>query len=241
MKSIIIYGGTSLLSIEFIKKNKNDIDKFIVIVRNKKKLEKKIIFFEDKLKNKIDIHEIDLLDLKNNLEFSRTLETNSLDGIFFVMGDTGDPELEIENFEKCNSNYKINLIHPILIINSLLSKLKQDSYICVFSSVAGIRGRALRLFYCSAKAGLISYLSGLRQKLYNRNINVINVIAGYMDTEKFDYNVNKFLISKPDDVINRINYGIKCKKETIYSSYIWFVISVVIRLIPEKIFKKLKF
>ena len=51
----------------------------------------------------------------------------------------------------------------------------------------GIRGRALRLFYCSAKAGLISYLSGLRQKVQYRNINVINVIAGYMDTEKFNF------------------------------------------------------
>jgi len=241
MRSIIIYGGTSLLSIEFIKKYKLEIDKFIVITRNKKKLENKIIFFEDKLKNKIDIHEIDLLDLKNNLEFSRSLETNSLDGLFFVMGDTGNPELEIENFEKCESNYKINLIHPVLIINSLLSKLKKDSYICVFSSVAGIRGRALRLFYCSAKAGLISYLSGLRQKLHYRNINVINIVAGYMDTEKFNYKVNKFLISKPEDVINRIYNGIKSKKETIYSSYIWFIISISIRLIPEKIFKKLTF
>lgn len=241
MKNIIIYGGTSLLSIEFIKKYKNEVDKFIVITRDKKKFDEKIILFEDKLKNKLDIYEIDLLNLKKNLEFSRSLENDSLNGLFFVIGDTGDPELEIESFEKCDLNYKVNLIHPVLIINSLLSKFKKNSYICVFSSVAGIRGRALRLFYCSAKAGLISYLSGLRQKLYYLNINVINVVAGYMDTDKFNYKANKFLISKPEDVINRIYNGIKSKKEIIYSSFIWFIISIIIRLIPEKVFKKLKF
>ena len=41
MKSIIIYGGTSLLSIEFMKKYKHEVDKFIVITRNKKILMKK--------------------------------------------------------------------------------------------------------------------------------------------------------------------------------------------------------
>ena len=241
MKRIIIYGGTSLLSIEFIKKYKHEINEFIVVTRNKEKLEKKISKFKDSTKNKIKIHKIDLLNLENNLAFTNSLEKNSLDGIFFVMGETGDPEIEIEDFKKCLNNYKINLVHPVLVINSLIPKLNKNSYVCVFTSVAGIRGRALRMFYCSAKAGLISYLSGLRQKLHYKNVSVINVVAGYMDTEKFNYKANKFLISKPEKVIDRIYDGIKNKKETIYSSFFWFIISIIIMFIPEKIFKKLKF
>ena len=62
-----------------------------------------------------------------------------------------------------------------------------------------------------------------------------------MDTEKFNYKANKLLISKPEKVVNRIYNGIKIKKETIYSSFIWFIISIIIKLIPEKIFKKMKF
>ncbi len=38
MKKIIIYGGTSLLSIEFIRKFSNEVDEFTVISRNKKKI-----------------------------------------------------------------------------------------------------------------------------------------------------------------------------------------------------------
>ena len=241
MKQVIIYGGTSLLSIEYIQKFHNEVDVFIVICRDLEKFKKKILYFDENLKNKIKLYQIDLLDLKKNISFLNSLQNHSLDGIFFVMGETGNPDEEIENTEKCNENYQINLIHPVLIINSLLPKLKKDSYICVFTSLAGIRGRALRLFYCSAKAGLISYLSGLRQKLVKDNIDVINVIAGYMDTEKFNYDVNKYLVSTPREVIDRVYNGVRNKKENIYSSFIWFVISIIIRLIPEKVFKKLKF
>jgi decaprenylphospho-beta-D-erythro-pentofuranosid-2-ulose 2-reductase len=241
MKKIIVYGGTSLLSIEFIKKFDKEIDEFIVISRNRNKNKEKIILFDEKLKKKIKFHQIDILDLDQTLSFSNSITDNSLEGIFFVMGETGDPILEINDSEACLKNYKTNLIHPVLIINSLIPKLKKNSFICVFTSLAGLRGRAVRLFYCSAKAGLISYLSGLRQKLHQNDINVINVIAGYMDTEKFNYKANNLLISKPKDVINRVYNGIKSKKEIIYSSFIWFIISLIIRLIPEKLFKKFKF
>ena len=241
MKRVIIYGGTSLLSIEYIQKFYNEVDEFIVICRDQEKFKQKILHNEENLKNKINLNQIDLLDLNKNISFLNSLNDQSIDGIFFVMGQTGNPDEEIKSIDKCKENYQINLIHPVLIINSILPKLKKDSYICVFTSLAGIRGRALRMFYCSAKAGLISYLSGLRQKLVKDNIAVINVIAGYMDTEKFNYDVNKYLVSTPKDVIERVHKGIINKKENVYSSFTWFVISIIIKLIPEKIFKKLKF
>ena len=52
MKKIIVYGGTSLLSIEFIKKFDKEIDEFIVISRNRNKNEEKTILFDEKLKKK---------------------------------------------------------------------------------------------------------------------------------------------------------------------------------------------
>ena len=241
MKKLIIYGGTSLISIEIIKRFKDDIDEFIIISRNQIKFENKIKTLNENINIKIKSHTIDLLDLDKNLNFIKSLKENSIYGIIFVIGETGDPLLELENYEKCLKNYQLNLTHPVIVINSLLSKLQTNSFICVFTSLAGIRGRALRLFYCSAKSGLISYLSGLRQKLFKKNILVSNVIAGYMDTEKFNYKVNKFLISSPKIVAEKVYKGIKYKKENIYTGHVWFFISIILKLIPEKIFKRLNF
>ena len=48
-----------------------------------------------------------------------------------------------------------------------------NSFIAVLTSVAGIRGRGKRLFYSSAKSGMNVYLSGLRQKIFDKKINVL--------------------------------------------------------------------
>ena len=106
MKKLLIYGGTSSLSIEFMKKFNNEIDIFIVIGRNQKKFDKQKLNLDEVLSNKIKFYQLDLLDLKNNLAFSNSLENNSFDGLFFVMGETGDPIREI----KILNNVKIIII-----------------------------------------------------------------------------------------------------------------------------------
>lgn len=241
MKRLIIYGATSLLSIEFIKKYKSEIDEFLLIARNKSKLHNLLKVFDDETKLKIKIFQKDLLELEENIEFIKSIEDKSILGIIFLIGETGDPNLEFKNYEECLKNYNTNLINPVILINNIIPKIENNGFVCVFSSLAGIRGRALRLFYCSAKAGLISYLSGLRQKLSKENINIVNVIAGYMNTEKFELNANTFLVTDPSVVAERVYKGIKVKKEIIYTSKLWHMISIIIQLIPEKIFKKLNF
>ena len=97
------------------------------------------------------------------------------------------------------NNIKINFLHPIIIINKIISKLdvNKKTFVSVLTSVAGLRGRSKRLFYCSAKAGMISYLSGLRQKFSKTNTRVITIIPGYMSTKPFSINSPKFLITSP--------------------------------------------
>ena len=62
-----------------------------------------------------------------------------------------------------------------------------------------------------------------------------------MNTEKFELNANTFLVTDPSVVAERVYKGIKVKKEIIYTSKLWHMISIIIQLIPEKIFKKLNF
>ena len=98
--------------------------------------------------------------------------------------------------------------------------------------------------YSSAKAGFITYLSGLRQKLSNKNIHVLTVIPGYINTSTFQNSERKgpsFLITSPEKSAKLIYKAIKSKKEIVYISFIWRVIMFCINLIPEKLFKKYNF
>ena len=240
MKKILIYGGSSLISIELIKIINEEVDKLIIFCRNEIEFKEKIrkLHLDE---NKFEIKETDLEKLDDNLVKMEALE--DLKGIYWISGYNGDPSSEINNAENCKKNINVNFLHPVLLINKLITKLNTESdlpFIVVVASVAGLRGRAKNLFYGSAKSGLISYLSGLRQ-MYNNKINVITVIPGYISTKNFNISAPSFLISKPETLAKKMVKAVNTKKEIIYSNIWWKLIMVIINVIPEKIFKKLKF
>jgi len=243
-KHLVIHGGSSEISIELIKLLKDEFNEFTIFCRNKKKLDENI----NKFKNEnltLNIAEIDLLDIvKNNLYIEKI--GNKISGIIWVSGVTGEPNNEIANQKICEENIRINFLNPVIFINKLIPKIEsnKDSFIVGITSVAGLRGRKKQLFYSSAKAGFITYLSGLRQKLENNKIHVLTVIPGYINTKTFQ---NKkiagpsFLISSPEKSAKIIYKAIKSKKEIVYINSFWRIIMFCINLIPEKIFKKLNF
>lgn len=238
-KKIIIYGASSLISLELIKLLNQDVSKFFLFCRDKNEIE---IFLKNNNFDieKFSIFEVDLLDIKKNLEIMDHME--NIDGVIWVAGFSGNTEEELKNLDLSEKNLRINFINPLLIINKILTKmnLNSESFVVAVTSVAGLRGRGKNFIYGSAKAGLISYLSGLRQK-YKQRLTVISVIPGYIKTKNFKIKAPNFLICEPSDLAKKIIKAIKYKNEIIYSSFAWRIIMMVIKIIPEKIFKKFNF
>ena len=239
-KKIFIHGGSSLISKFLIKKFINETSEFYIFCRNIKKT--KSIIGEENLKvSKFYFFENNLENLEETfLDLNKT--PDDFDGIFWVTGFTGDAQEELNSIKKADLNLKINYTNVVLCLSFLRKKMKisKESFICVITSVAGLRGRKRKLFYCSAKSGLINFLSGLRQEL-NGKINVLTVIPGYISTNSFNEKSFNFLISSPKKMSDKIYYAIKNNKETIYVGAIWKFIMFIISLIPEKIFKRLNF
>ena len=237
-RELLIHGGSSLKKLELIKKLDTDFDKFYIFTRNiklakanLKTYSQKIIFFE----NTLDDFSITLNDLKKL--------PNSINSILWVSGNTGNAEKEFQSIDDCLKTLNVNFVNVILSINFLLKEkflINSSSFICCLTSVAGLRGRKFNTFYGSAKSGLISYLSSLRQK-YDNQISIVTVIPGYMKTNSFDTNSNNLIVSSPKKSADIIYNAIKKKKEIVYVDYKWKFIMSLVRLIPEKIFKKLNF
>ncbi len=243
-KNIVFYGGTSQISLNLIKLYVNETEKITIFCRNSNKFKEIYTEYKD-YKNKIQIFEVNLEDLEKNLEIINKLDRD-ISGIFWISGSTGNAEDEYNDIIKAKKNLKINLINPILIINEISKKIikNNNSFIVALSSVAGVKGRKKQLFYSTAKSGLISYLSGLRQKLHIYKIHVMTVIPGYINTEPFkkmNLNAPKFLITEPNKAALIIKKSLIKKKEIIYISFIWGFIMKIIQFIPEKIFKRFSF
>ena len=109
----------------------------------------------------------------------------------------------------------------------------------LFQSVAGDRGRASNYVYGSAKAMLTAFTSGLRQRLYKSNVSVVTIKPGFVDTPMTSEFRKGFLWAKPTTVAALIVNAIDNKKAEVYVPLFWFFIIIIIKNIPNLIFKRI--
>lgn len=107
------------------------------------------------------------------------------------------------------------------------------------SSVAGDRGRIGNYTYGAAKAGFATYLSGLRNRLTRAGGHVVTVKPGFVDTSMTWGIEGMFLVASPDKVAGDILKAVEKEKNVIYTPGFWWIIMTIIKLIPERVFKKL--
>lgn len=106
-------------------------------------------------------------------------------------------------------------------------------------SVAGDRGRIGNYVYGAAKAGFATYLSGLRNRLTRAGGHVVTVKPGFVDTAMTWGIEGMFLVAAPEDVAADILKAVEKRRDVIYTPFFWRWIMLIIRLVPERIFKKL--
>lgn len=107
------------------------------------------------------------------------------------------------------------------------------------SSVAGDRGRKSNYVYGSAKAGLTAFLSGLRNRLHGK-VHVMTVKPGFVATRMTaGMTFPPLLTAQPGEVAAAIFKAQARGQDIIYVRPIWRLIMLVIRSIPERMFKRL--
>lgn len=106
-------------------------------------------------------------------------------------------------------------------------------------SVAGDRGRVGNYVYGAAKAGFATYLSGLRNRLTRSGGHVVTVKPGFVDTAMTWGIEGMFLVAPPEKVADDILNAVAKRRNTIYTPFFWRYIMMIIRSVPEPIFKKL--
>lgn len=241
IKTILIIGANSDIAKEIAKIYINKNCKIYLFSRNKSLLEN----FENRLFIKPNIEIVEFTK-KNNENLSLILNNlnNKPDTVIIANGFMGDNK----NFSitKLREIFEINFFDVIQYSEICIEYFKENKIegnLAVFCSVSAIRGRAKNFFYGSAKSALLTYLSGLRQKNNKNKISITSIILGFVDTKMLrvsSENYNKFLISNPARIAKKIVFSIDNKKD-FYYPLVWRIIMFIIKLIPEKIFKKLNF
>jgi NAD(P)-dependent dehydrogenase (short-subunit alcohol dehydrogenase family) len=145
-----------------------------------------------------------------------------------------DPALAVATIE---ANYT-GAVALLLGLAPLLEAGRRG-HVIVLGSVAGDRGRLKNYIYGSAKAGLATFTAGLRNRLFRAGVLVTTVKPGFMDTAMTWGLPGMFLVAQPDDAARACLEAALKGREIVYYPRFWALIMLIIRLIPERIFKKL--
>ena len=160
--------------------------------------------------------------------------------VVMVAGLLGDQDIsaatDVEASKVMDSNYAA----PARLLLAAARIMRPGGAIVGISSVAGDRGRASNYVYGSAKAGFIAFLSGLRNSLLKKGIHVLTVKPGFVATAMTEgMKLPPAITGQPEAVAADIIKAHIKGKDVIYTLWMWRWIMLIIRSIPETVFKKL--
>jgi len=190
----------------------------------------------------VTLHEFDALDIASHNAFVEQLPALPEIAVCAVgyMGEQSENERDVQAASLVmRSNYE----GPASILAVLANRFDERGSGCLvgISSVAGERGRATNYVYGSAKAGFTAFLSGLRNRLAKRGVHVITVLPGFVTTKMTEgMDLPAKLTAQPAKVANTVFNAVQKKQNIVYVKPIWQLIMMIIRNIPERVFKELR-
>ncbi len=145
------------------------------------------------------------------------------------------------NFDVENSVIKTNIQGFTCVADWAMRYFKEQGYghLVNISSIAGIRGNGIAPSYNATKAYQINYLEGLRinVKEYGSSITVTDVRPGFVDTAMAK-GQGLFWVAPVQKAAEQIVEAIKQKKQVVYITKRWWLIGLLLRIIPFSILKR---
>lgn len=190
----------------------------------------------------VSLHDFDALALDTHDSFVAALPELPRIAVCAVglMGQQAENERDVTTAARV---IRSNFEGPASILAILANRFEErgSGTIVGISSVAGDRGRATNYVYGSAKAGFTAFLSGLRNRLAKSGVHVVTVLPGFVATQMTEgMDLPAKLTAEPSEVAEAIARAVERKKNVIYVRQIWRLIMLIIRTIPERIFKGMK-
>jgi len=175
--------------------------------------------------------------------FEKTMAAlGGLDGVILCFGTLGDEAAAQTNPDEAVATVNQNFTGAVSLLTLAARHLEQQrsGFIIVIGSVAGERGRAKNYVYGSAKSALATFAQGLRARLARAGVQVMTVKLGTVDT-RMTWSGDSRLQVAPEAAADKIIAAWRRNAEVVYVPWFWRPIMAVVRMIPERIFKRATF
>lgn len=190
----------------------------------------------------VSVHRCDVLDRAGGAALVAELDPLP-DLAVCVVGMLGDQQRGQRDAAAAEQVMRTNYVGPALLLGALAERFerRRGGVLVGVSSVAGDRGRGANYLYGSAKAGFTAFLSGLRNRLSPANVHVVTVKPGYVRTRMTDdVELPGRLTAECEDVARAVRTAIRRRRQVIYVRPVWRLIMLMVRALPERLFKEFR-
>lgn len=243
MKKIVILGATSTMIQPLLRLLARDGNEFLLVARSQDRLDAvrtdllargaaNVLTFESDFTSPPD------LAYSFAEHCFRDFDTLLLS--YGTMLDQARCQVEVDSATR---ELHTNFVSAVALL-TLFAKhfeLRHSGTIAVISSVAGDRGRRSNYVYGAAKAGLSTYLQGLRSRMHRHGVRVLTIKPGPVHTAMTSNVANLAMPASPDDIVMDLYDALQSSTCCVlYTPRRWRWIMTALTLIPERLFKRLE-
>jgi decaprenylphospho-beta-D-erythro-pentofuranosid-2-ulose 2-reductase len=240
IKKIVVLGATSGIAQPLLRMMARDGKELLLVARSQERL---------------DAVRTDLLarGAANVLTFEADLVTSQelvvsfakecfpdFDTLLLTYGTMLDQVLCQTSVDYAVRELETNLVSAVALLTRFVQyfEVRNGGTIAVITSVAGDRGRRSNYVYGAAKGGLSIFLQGLRARMHKSGVRVLTIKPGPVETAM---TVGRKLpmLASPESVAEDIYRALKRQDNLVYAPARWRWIMAGVRIIPERVFKRL--
>jgi short-subunit dehydrogenase len=137
----------------------------------------------------------------------------------------------------------VDFAHTVLFCEEARKRLLAagGGTLCVFSSVAGDRGRSPVALYGAAKAGLSTYLEALDHRFRRQKLRTICVKPGFVKTSMTEGLKPPPFAGTPEQVATDVVAALDHGTPVVYSPRPWAAVMLVVRWLPRFVMRRIAF
>jgi len=244
MRNIMVFGATSALAEATARHLAREGSRLFLVARDTEKLEAVADDLRVRGAEKVVTCVQDANETGRHGELIErcVAALGDLDAVLVAHGALPDQRACEQSFEAARRSFETNLLGTLSLLTHLANhfEARQGGTIAVLTSVAGDRGRRSNYVYGAAKAAVSTLLQGLRGRLHRSGTRVITLKPGPVATPMTSGMKPGALWSTPERVGRGIHRAMVRGREVVYLPWFWRYVMVVVRLMPESIFKRVR-
>jgi len=243
MKRVLIIGASSAIASACAREWAAQGAEFFLVARSAQKLEQAKADLTARGAKSVSVYNMDATDFSAHGPMLENCMTamGQIDIALIAHGTLPDQKVCERDVSVALQEFSNNGTSVIGLLTVLANQLERQrcGTLAVISSVAGDRGRPSNYLYGTAKAAVSTFCEGLRARMFKVGVHVITIKPGFVDTPMTrGLGLPAALVAQPEQVAKLILKGIDRQRSTLYVPGFWRFIMLIIKSVPDFIFKR---